>query len=76
MITFTNEIIRDARKAGINPSILNPFTIVATSISINALITNVKRPRVRIVIGNVRIIKRGLKVMLISPNTIATINAV
>lgn len=68
--------INAAIKAGVKPSTLKPGTILSTSISKAALITNVKRPRVRMFIGRVRMIRMGLMMALIIPKTKATRSAV
>ncbi|MNR39324.1 hypothetical protein D3C85_1575270 [compost metagenome] len=74
------EVTSDNKKLNINahqnPSTLNPSISFAPHIIINALITKRNNPRVMIVTGNVRITKMGLIIMLRSPKTTATINAV
>lgn len=58
------------------PSTLNPGTIIFTK-SINiAFIINVKRPKVKILIGRVRIRRIGFKNAFIIPKTSAATNAV
>lgn len=58
------------------PSTLNPGTIADTIIIIKAFITRVNNPKVRILIGNVRITNKGFMNIFTSPNTKATNNAV
>ncbi len=60
------------RSAHQKPSTLNPGTISETSNIISALITKVKRPIVKILIGKLRRRIIGLRKVLISPKTIAT----
>lgn len=55
--------------------ILKLGTSLVTSKIIKVLINKIKIPRVNIVIGNVRIIKRGRIKILTKPKTIATIIA-
>ena len=54
----------------------NPSIKLSASRIIKALITNKNNPNVKIVIGNVRIIKRGLTKIFKIANTKATINGV
>ncbi len=58
-----------------NPSTENPGTMFAASSIKSACITNVKSPKVRIVIGKVKIIKIGFKIALKIPMTSAAIRA-
>jgi len=53
----------------------NPGTKYAISITSNALITKINKPRVRIVIGKVRITSTGLIIALAIPNASAVNNA-
>lgn len=68
-ITMLNNIARQ------KPATSNPGTIQATSITSKALITNVKSPRVKMLIGKVKIIKIGLIIAFTIPKTSATNNA-
>ena len=52
-----------------------PGTIHATSIIIKALITKVNKPKVKMLIGNVKMISKGLINVLIRPNTKAETSA-
>ena len=54
----------------------NPGTISDVHFTISTLITNKNIPKVKMVIGIVRITKRGLMKLLSNPNTIATHKAV
>lgn len=58
-----------------NPSTLNPGTKLAAIRITAALITNVNNPKVRIVIGRVRIIRMGFMNALIIPKTTAATSA-
>lgn len=58
-----------------NPSTLNPWTKFAASKIISALITNVKSPKVKMLIGSVRIRSMGLRTAFITPKTSATTRA-
>ncbi len=58
-----------------NESTLNPGTKFAARIITNALITNVNNPKVRIVIGSVRIRRTGFMNALIIPKTTAATKA-
>ncbi len=60
----------------INPPTTNPETIVETSSTIKAFMTKLKRPRVKIVMGNVSIVKIGLITAFTIPKTTETITAV
>lgn len=62
--------------AGPKLSIRKPFTKYEVVISRKAFITSVKSPRVRMLIGNVRIIMIGLIKAFKIPKTSATISAV
>lgn len=62
-------------KAHQNPSTLNPGTRLAANIITNAFITNVNNPKVRIVIGRVRIRRTGFINALITPKTTAATKA-
>lgn len=64
------------RRAHQNPSTLNPGTRFAAKRIINALITNVNKPKVKMLIGSVRIRRIGFKTALIIPSTTATTSAV
>ncbi len=63
-------------KAGANPVIVNPGTILATPNKSRALMTKVKSPRVRMLIGKVRSTMIGLITALMMPRTRATMRAV
>src|SRR3990167_3634676 len=63
-------------KAGTKPTTSKPGTIKAVALIKKALITNVKSPRVRIFIGNVKITITGFIKALMIPRTSATIRAV
>ncbi len=71
-----NQRITAPIKAGIKPSIVKPGISLATKSNRSAFITNVKRPRVRIFMGRVRIKITGFMSAFIIPSPIATINAV
>ena len=58
------------------PDTSNPGTIFEASNTNKALITKKNNPRVRIVIGNVKITKIGLTKTFKTPKTIATNKAV
>jgi hypothetical protein len=58
------------------PSTLNPGTIHEVNMTQKAMMTKLNKPNVRIVIGKVRISKRGLMKALMIPRTTATISAV
>ena len=58
-----------------NPSIANPGTILETNKTINASITNVNKPKVKIVTGRDNIISIGLTKVLRAAITTAVINA-
>ena len=62
--------------AGTNPVMVKPATIAEIPQIKRALITNVKRPKVKIVIGKVKIVIIGLIKALTIPKTRATIKAV
>jgi len=59
-----------------NESTLNPGTREAARRITNAFITNVNNPKVRIVIGSVRIRRTGFMNALIIPKTTAATRAV
>lgn len=61
----------EPRSAGKNPATENPGTIFATSQNISAFITKVNKPKVRILIGKVKIINTGLINMFTRPITSA-----
>jgi len=65
------ESITAPPKADINPIISNPSTKEETNHKSKALITNVNKPSVKILIGKVISIKTGLINALIKPNMIA-----
>lgn len=69
---LTTERIILKRSAHQKPSTLNPGTILETRIMIIALITNVKRPIVTILIGSVKKSKIGFTKAFKTPSTIAT----
>ena len=62
--------------AGINPRTSKPGTIKAVVLIKKALITKVKSPKVRILIGKVKITITGFIKALMIPKTSATIKAV
>ncbi len=64
-----------ANNAGTNPSIIKPFTTVETNQIMKALMTKVKRPRVKIVTGRVKIKNKGRTRAFTRPRTKAAINA-
>lgn len=63
-------------KAGANPMMAKPGTILATASRSRALITKVNSPRVRMLMGKVRITMIGLMTALMIPRTRATTKAV
>ena len=69
-------IINAPINAGIKPETVNPFTIKATSQKRSALITKVKRPRVRRVSGSVSNNNIGRIIRFSIPSTKATRRAV
>ncbi len=73
---WTSEIMSAPRNAAPKVSTSKPFTIEATNKSRNPLITRVNRPSVMMLIGKVRIMSKGFKVMLMRPRIIATTIAV
>ena len=75
-MTFTAQRIKAAIKAGMKPVIWKPGTRRAVKSSRAALITNVNRPRVRMLIGSVKINMIGFMSGLRIPRTSATIKAV
>ncbi len=68
----TKEITILTRSAVINPFTLKPGTNHAASKTINALMTKIKSPNVRTVIGKVRKTKIGFTTEFRIPKTIAT----
>ena len=58
-----------------NPSTLKPGTRFAARIITNALITKVNKPKVRMLIGSVRIRRMGLRTAFIIPKTTAATRA-
>jgi len=62
--------------AGVKPWTAKPGTILATKRIKNPLITKVNNPKVRMLMGSVRIKSIGLMKALIIPNASATIKAV
>ena len=72
----TIDTIRLNNSAHQKPSTSKPGTRRAVSKTSAALITNVKRPSVMILIGSVRIIRIGFKNTFISPKTRAASKAV
>lgn len=71
-LTSANKI--DAHTADQKPDTENPGTNQAVSININPLITNVKSPRLRRLIGSVNKMTTGLITAFTIPNTPAAIN--
>ena len=57
------------------PTMLNPGTIKLVKITKAALIIKVNRPKLKILMGKVRMIKIGLRNILINPSTKAAIKA-
>lgn len=57
------------------PTMLNPGTIRLVRITKAALITKVNSPKLKILMGKVRMIKIGLRNILINPSTKAAIKA-
>ena len=76
MTPFTRDKMRLKSIAHINPLTRNPGTIALTKRITIPLITNVNNPRVKILIGRVKIISIGLIIALIMPKTTATTIAV
>ena len=76
MAKLMSQRIKAAIRAGVKPSTLNPGTILSTNKIKAALITKVKRPRVRMLIGKVRMMRIGLMMALMMPSTKATKRAV
>ena len=64
------------KKAVQNPSTRKPGTILSTSKTIKALMTKRNKPIVKMVIGIVRMIKRGLIIIFNNAKTAATLSAV
>ena len=64
-----------AKKAVQNPDTLKPDTIDDTKSIINALITNRKNPKVKIVSGIVNQMTTGLMIALANPSKSAEINS-
>ena len=62
-------------KAQRNPSTVKPETKFETNKIITALITKVKRPKVKRLIGKVKIKRIGFNTAFIIPRTNAAINA-
>lgn len=71
-----SQSITAAIKAGTNPETTKPGTMAATSNIKIAFMTNVNRPSVKILIGNVNITSIGLIMAFATPNNSATINEV
>jgi len=71
----TSDTIIEKKNAGQNPPTANPGTIEAAIMISKALITSENNPRVRIFIGRVSINIIGLINKLITPSTIASMNA-
>ncbi len=69
---LTTERIMLKNSAHQKPSTLNPGTILSVIMIIIALITRVNNPRVRILIGRVRVNRTGLINALTNPKTMAT----
>jgi hypothetical protein len=63
-------------RAGINPLTLKPGTIEEAIRIRIVLMTKVNKPRVRIFIGRVRMIRMGLRIALRMPKTTETIMAI
>lgn len=75
MIVDIKERISPRRNAGQKPAIMNPGTIYAVSITSPALITRVKRPIDKKLIGKVSNIRMGLRMALANPRTMAAVRA-
>ena len=67
---------KDKVMADHRPATAKPLTKLATNKTKEPLSTKVKSPKVKILIGKVRIIKIGLTIALRIPKTIATISAI
>jgi hypothetical protein len=76
---YRNEVSTESRRlnrsAHQKPSTRNPFTNLAASKMINALMTNKKRPNVNRVIGKVSMIRMGFTIRFSNPSTMARIRA-
>ena len=75
-IVEINQSTKAPIQAGIKPTTSKPGTIKAVILIKKALITNVKSPKVRILIGKVKITITGFMKALMIPKTSATIKAV
>lgn len=77
---FKNALTSDNTKLNASAhrklSTLNPGTSLLTNNTNTALMTNVNSPSVKMVIGNVRITRIGLRMVLTSPKITATTTAV
>src|SRR3989339_937048 len=67
--------MRAAKKADQKSVSTKPLTIALANQNIRALITRVKRPRVKMLIGKVKMIIIGRMIAFIKPNTIDVIKA-
>lgn len=76
MTRFINQRVIAAIRAGVKPSIANPGVILETVRIRRALMTKVNNPKVRILIGNVKITKIGLITALAIPKIKATTSEV
>jgi len=76
MKNWITERTRPKSKAHQKPATENPGTIQAQSIISKALMTRVNNPKVKILIGNVKITRIGLIIALIMPKTTAIKSAV
>lgn len=73
---LTTQMTSAASNAALNELMENPFTMVEVSQSNSALIMRVDNPRVRRVIGRVRIAKMGRMTEFNNPKITATTSAV
>ena len=75
---LTNPTTKPPQNAAPNPVTVKPSFQLSESQpvtrSMSAFITSVKSPKVRTISGQVRIVRRGLSVLLTIPKTAATIN--
>ena len=69
------EKINAAQNAGQKPAILKPLIKLETNQNIKALITRVNNPKVKILIGKVKISISGRMIALTKPKTAEVISA-
>lgn len=72
---FTSDSTKEKRSAHQKFSTVNPGTIADVRSTSSALITPKKSPKVKMVIGNVRMVRIGFKKTFTAANTITTITA-